>query len=169
MLLGDPMRGLIQNQLKSQSLDTVKPSAFKQVGGVIFPDSTANMDMAKLSSIVEAFQSVHSPNYGQPIPQTSQINSATGNETILTLTGNEVALVSALTLVNGGGAPMVVQIKVGAMIVAAVTLDPAATAAAIPQSMPSLYLDSLNALSVNVTSGTAGELTTTALSMRVCQ
>ena len=163
------MRGLIQNQLKSQSLDTVKPSAFKQVGGVIFPDSSANMDMSKLSAIVEAFQSVHSINYGQPIPQTSQISAASGNETILTLAGNEVALVSALTLTNGGGAPMVVQVKVGTMIISVVTIDPASSVAAIPQSMPSLFLDSLNALSVNVASGTAGELTTTALSMRVCQ
>jgi len=163
------MRGLIQNQLKSQSLDTVKPSAFKQVGGVIFPDSTANMDMAKLSSIVEAFQSVHSPNYGQPIPQSSVIATVAGNETVLTLAGNEVALVSAVTLVNGGGSPMVVQVKVGAMIVAVLSIGPTTTVAAIPQFMPSIYLDSLNALSVNVTSGTAGELTTTALSMRVCQ
>ena len=163
------MRGLVQNQLKSQSLDTVKPSAFKQVGGVIYPDSTANMDMSKLSAIVEAFQSVHSPNYGQPIPQTSAIYTASGNESVVTLTGNEVALVSALTLVNGGGAPMVVQVKVGTMVIAVVSVDPASTTAAIPQSMPSIYLDSLNALSVVVTSGTAGELTTTALTMRVCQ
>tara|TARA_R110002096_G_scaffold197298_1_gene380567 strand:- start:510 stop:1007 length:498 start_codon:yes stop_codon:yes gene_type:complete len=165
------MKGLVQNQLKNQSLGTVKPAAFKQVGGVIFPDSTANMDMAKLSSIVEAFQSVHSPNYGQPIPQSSEIHSVVGNESLITLTGNEVALVNAISCTNGGGAPITVQIKVGTMILAVVQLDPAST---IPMNsnginIGSFYLDSLNAINISVTEGNPSDLTTTALTMRVCQ
>ena len=165
------MKGLVQNQLKNQSLGTVKPAAFKQVGGVIFPDTTANMDMAKLSSIVEAFQSVHSPNYGQPIPQSSEIYSVLGNESLITLTGNEVALVNAISCTNGGAGAITVQIKVASMILAEVTLSPNSS---IPMnsngvSIGSFYLDSLNTLSVNVTEGNASDLTTTALTMRVCQ
>tara|TARA_B110000495_G_scaffold185535_1_gene183412 strand:+ start:72 stop:569 length:498 start_codon:yes stop_codon:yes gene_type:complete len=165
------MKGLVQNQLKNQSLGTVKPAAFKQVGGVIFPDSTANMDMAKLSSIVEAFQSVHSPNYGQPIPQSSEIYSVIGNVSLITLTGNEVALVNAISCTNGGGAPITVQIKVGSMILAVLAIDPAST---IPMNsaginVGSFYLDSLNSLNISVTEGNPSDLTTTALTMRVCQ
>jgi len=163
------MRGLIQNQLKSQSLDTVKPAAFKQVGGVIFPDSTANMDMAKLSAIVEAFQSVHSPNYGQPIPQTSSLSTQSGSETLLSLTGNEVALIQGVTMVNAGGAPIIAHVKVGSAVIGVIAVDPASTLVLSPVHMSSFYLDSLNDLSVAVTSGTASDLTTTALSMRVCQ
>jgi len=162
------MRGLIQNQLKSQSLDTVKPAAFKQVGGVIFPDSTANMDMAKLSAIVEAFQSVHSPNYGQPIPQTSVLSTQSGSETILSLTGNEVALIQGVSMTNAGGAPLVAHVKIGTAVIAVATLDPASTTSLMPD-IPSFYLDSLNDLSVTVASGTASDLSTTAVSMRVCQ
>jgi hypothetical protein len=169
MLLGDPMKGLIQNQLKSQSLDTVNPSAFKQVGGVIFPDQTANMDMAKLSSIVEAFQSVHSPNYGQPIPQSSTVSDLVGNGTLLVVTGNQVNLVSAITCRNeGGAAPIIVRLQVGTMIVAQVEVNPNSVQSLV-QTCPTFYLDSLNDLTVLVTSGTVTDLTTTALSMRVCQ
>lgn len=163
------MRGLIQNQLKSQSLETVAPSAFKQVGGVIFPDQTANMDMAKLSAIVEAFQSVHSPNYGQPIPQTSLVSSEDGTSTVLSLTGNEVSLIQAVTLTNAGAAPIVAHVKVGGIIISVANLDPGSTTALMPTLLSPLYLDSLNDLVVTVASGTAGDLTTTALSMRVCQ
>ena len=162
------MRGLVQNQLKSQSLDTVKPSAFKQVGGVIFPDSTANMDMSKLSAIVEAFQSVHSPNYGQPIPQTSEVSTGVGNKTLLELEGNEVALVSAITCVNASAAPTNIQIKVGSMVVVEQAIAPG-VANRILTNMPPLYIDSLNDLTVAIVSGEATALTTTALSMRVCQ
>jgi len=163
------MRGLIQNQLKSQSLDTVKPAAFKQVGGVIFPDSTANMDMAKLSAIVEAFQSVHSPNYGQPIPQTSVLSTQSGSETILSLTGNEVALIQGVTMTNAGGAPIVAHLKIGSAIIAVGTIDPASIQVIVPSIAASFYLDSLNALSVTVASGSASDLSTTAISMLVCQ
>ena len=165
------MKGLVQNQLKNQSLGTVKPVAFKQVGGVIFPDQTANMDMAKLSAIVEAFQSVHSPNYGQPIPQSSEIYSVVGNESLITLAGNEVALVNAISCTNGGGAPITAQIKVASMILAVVVIDPTSTIAmnSNANNIGSFYLDSLNTLSINVTEGNASDLTTTALTMRVCQ
>tara|TARA_R110000751_G_scaffold72736_1_gene147336 strand:- start:552 stop:1040 length:489 start_codon:yes stop_codon:yes gene_type:complete len=162
------MRGLVQNQLKSQSLNTVAPSAFKQVGGDIFPDSTANMDMAKLSAIVEAFQSVHSPNYGQPIPQTSEVSTGVGSKTLLSLDGNEVALVSAITCVNASAAPTHIQIKVGSMIIVEQIIPPT-TPTQIMTGMPPLYIDSLNDLTVTIVTGEATALTTTALSMRVCQ
>ena len=163
------MRGLVQNQLKSQSLNSVSPSAFKQVGGAIFPDSTANMDMAKLSAIVEAFQSVHSPNYGQPIPQTSEVSTGIGNKTLLGLVGNEVALVSAITCVNTSEAPTNIQIKVGSMVIVEQIIGPTTPTQIILNTSAPLYIDSLNDLTVAIVTGEATALTTTALSMRVCQ
>jgi len=162
------MAGQIQNLLKTQSLETVSPAAFKQVGGVMFPDATANIDMARLVSIVSAFQSVTSPNYGQPIPQTSQVISCVGSETLLSNTKNTTSLIQSISLTNGGGVPITCDILVGSAIVAQFVANPSSTTVGLSIGS-SFYLDSANALTVSVTSGTASELTTTALIIGVCQ
>ena len=161
------MKGLIQNQLKSQSLEAVDPSAFKQVGGVIFPDSTANMDMARLASIVEAFQAVHSPNFGQPVPQTGDNPSVVGSENLLVLTGNQVSLVQFISITNSGGAPVEVSIQLGGTTILSVSVGPTSTEA--NTNLGAFYVDSKLSLAVAVDSGTASGVTTTAVTMRVCQ
>jgi len=138
------MAGQIQNLLKTQSLETVSPAAFKQVGGVMFPDATANIDMARLVSIVSAFQSVTSP------------------------TKNTTSLIQSISLTNGGGVPITCDILVGSAIVAQFVANPSSTTVGLSIGS-SFYLDSANALTVSVTSGTASELTTTALIIGVCQ
>ena len=163
------MRGLVQNQLKSQSLDTVNPEAFKQVGGVIFPDSTANMDMAKLVAIVEAFQSVHSPNYGQPIPNSGKKFSRTDTGSIVTATGNEVRRVIAVSYTNASGAPITLDLELdNTVIQAGAIVGPAETVVAtIPDN---LFIDvQLSGLAVTVLTGDGPSLTTTALSILVVQ
>jgi len=161
------MTGQIQNLLKTQSLEAVAPAAFKQVGGVMFPDVTANIDMARLVSIVSAFQSVTSPNYGQPIPQTASVVSVNGSEAILSNTGNTTSLVQAISCTNAGGAPVTCDIKVGTVILYQLVVGPAASAVASPFSP--LYIDNQLSLSVTVTSGSASDLTTNALFIGVCQ
>jgi hypothetical protein len=161
------MVGQIQNLLKTQSLEAVAPSAFKQVGGVMFPDATANIDMARLVSIVSAFQSVTSPNYGQPIPQTSKVVSCTGSETLLSNTGNTTSLIQAISCDNGGGVPITCDIKVNAVIIHQLVVNPTASAFATP--LTPFYIDSNSPLTVAVTSGTASDLTTNALVIGVCQ
>ncbi len=61
----------LRNQLKSQNLDTVQPAAFKQVGGVVFPDTKAKLDLLALREIINGFQNVHLPSYGHSIAGSS--------------------------------------------------------------------------------------------------
>jgi len=161
------MTGQIQNLLKTQSLEAVSPAAFKQVGGVMFPDATANIDMARLVSIVSAFQSVTSPNYGQPIPRTSQVVNCVGSETLLSNTKNATSLIQSISVTNEGGVPITCNILVGSAIVAQLVAPP--TSSAIATLLNPFYVDSSNPLTVTVTSGTASDLTTTALIIGVCQ
>ncbi len=81
----------LRNQLKSQTLDEVNPSAFKQVGGVVFPDATAARNLADFMEIVEAYKAVHLPTNGTlPIPR-----STLGAQVTLLDTKQEVDLLTA--------------------------------------------------------------------------
>ena len=82
--------GEIRNQLKSQSLAAVLPSAFSDVGGRVFPDEPSLEDQLDLRQIVNAWAAVHAPNYGQPIPQTGGSASTDGAGEVLEPATNEV-------------------------------------------------------------------------------
>jgi len=65
------VRRELRNLLKNQTLDDVEPSAFKQTGGVVFPDATAAPDLEDFTDIVGSFKAVHLPTNGAcPIPHT---------------------------------------------------------------------------------------------------
>jgi len=92
----------VRNQLKSQDLDTVEPAAFKNVGGVVYPDNKAKNNLESLNEIVTSFRSVHTPTYGNPIPgspygYTDTIDSSTTTKIIET-TPNEVISLQNITL-----------------------------------------------------------------------
>ena len=105
----------IRNQLKSQSLGKVLPSSILQVGGVIFPDDAAVTNMLDLQQIVEAFRSVHSPAYGQPIAGTSAVVQGTDRGIMLALVNvNEVVRIDAVHIANVGGIdPLTAYIRLG--------------------------------------------------------
>ncbi len=67
----------LRNQLKNQNLDTVEPTAFKQVGGVVFPDNRAKNDLDSLRDIITGYQAVHMPSYGHSIAGTSYAKIST--------------------------------------------------------------------------------------------
>ncbi len=91
----------IQRLLQSQDLGTVTPSAFRQVGSAVFPDSSTMADLAGFVQIVDAFRATHSTAYGSPIPATSAATSAlVDSGDLLTLTGNQVAMVQAVECQN---------------------------------------------------------------------
>ena len=155
------MRADLQRLLHSQDLDTVKPSAFKQVGGAVFPDGQALSDLAVFVSIVDAYRATHAPAYGSPIPATSAASAAlTGSGDLLTLTGSSVAYINAVSVTNGSGSDAVaVSITLnGVQVSVAVDIPPTETMP-ITLNVP-LYVDSNAPLKV-VASG-AGTATTTA-------
>lgn len=153
----------IRNQLKSQSLGAVAPSSILQVGGVIFPDDAAVINMLDLQQIVEAFRSVHSPAYGQPIAGTNDVAQGTGQGSVLaTANDNEVYRIDSIFLANtGGAAPITAILKLGAAPINS-TMDSMNNAVLQPAgnavTMGPFFMDSNTALTVAVTDGDAADL-----------
>ena len=90
------VRRELRNLLKNQTLDDVKPAAFKQSGGVVYPDEAASRDLQDFFEIVNSFKAVHLPTNGAcPIPQTTQYATVIQEDTkqsidLLTAGANEV-------------------------------------------------------------------------------
>ena len=160
--------GEIRNQLKSQSLAAVLPSAFSAVGGRVFPDEPSLEDQLDLRQIVNAWAAVHAPNYGQPIPQTGGTASTDGAGEVLEPNTNEVYRINYIALQNAGGAPIEAVPQIGGVPIASTagsTVGPGETQIIMGPFM----VDKLLPIAVAVTSGTAGDLTTTAVFIKVAQ
>ena len=67
----------LRNLLKSQTLDDVNPSAFKQVAGVVYPDEHAKEDLSDFVEVVHSYQATHLPAYGHSIPRSFASGSTT--------------------------------------------------------------------------------------------
>ena len=67
----------MRDQLKSQSLGVVDPSAFQFVGSTVFPDRTAKFDLNDFVEVIDAYRATHLPTYGQIIPNSSEITNVT--------------------------------------------------------------------------------------------
>jgi hypothetical protein len=158
---------LFQNLLKATSIDTITPAMILQAGSPIFFDLANNPDLNAISTVVNAYRGVHAPLYGQPIPLTGLISSGEGSEVILAPSSNEVRRIIAISAINAGVAPITFHIELGAMVVAMSIIDPSSTATV---SLPSTIYASKNLpLSVNVTTGDAGDLTTSVCSILISQ
>ena len=153
----------IRNQLKSQSLGAVAPSSILQVGGVIFPDDAAVINMLDLQQIVEAFRSVHSPAYGQPIAGTNAVAQGTGQGSALsTANDNEVYRIDSIFLNNtGASAPITAILKLGAAPLNS-TMDSMNNAVLQPSgnavTMGPFFMDSNTPLTLAVIAGNADDL-----------
>jgi hypothetical protein len=159
---------LFQNLLKATSIDTITPAMILQAGSPIFFDLANNPDLNAISTVVNAYRGVHAPLYGQPIPLTGLISSADGSEVILAPSSNEVRRIIAISAINAGVAPITFDILLGSMVVIAnIQSDPSSTA---HLNLPSTIYASKNLpLSVNVSTGTAGDLTTSVCSILISQ
>tara|TARA_R110000803_G_scaffold4729_1_gene15803 strand:+ start:409 stop:912 length:504 start_codon:yes stop_codon:yes gene_type:complete len=154
----------LRNQLKSQDLSNLLASSVSNVGGSVFPDEPAAVDIEVFTSIIEAWQKVHVPSYGTPIAGSFVVASVDGSETILTPSTNQVARVQAIACENtGGAAPIIVNLVLGSTVIASnIRVDPLSItelSSQVPALFP-IYLDKSLPLSISVTSGTAADLTT---------
>jgi len=114
----------IQNQLKSQNLQSVLPSAFAQVGNPIFPDASTVEGLKVLRHVVDSWSATHAPLYGHPIPATGATASSTGtSETVLTLTQNQIAQIQRIECESSGAAQ--VTVTVGGLVQTEAALAPA--------------------------------------------
>ena len=78
----------LRDQLKSQSLGVVDPSAFQFVGSTVFPDRAAKFDLNDFVEVIDAYRATHLPTYGHIIPSSSQITTVT-----MATTENEKTLI----------------------------------------------------------------------------
>ena len=158
----------LQNQLKNQTLNELLPSSLKEVGGVVFPDERADMNLNTFDSIVDHWQSVHVPSYGQPIAGTVETKQITGTESFFA-NSNEVYKLQGFTFENSGGVEAIVfNFKVGLFpVLANTTLN--ASASTTPTILPNLFFDKANPLSFEILSGSGGDLVATFLLVKVAQ
>jgi len=91
----------VRNQLKSQNLSTVAPTAFGEVGGRVFPDSPSIQDINDLIQIVKGWRAVHLPSLGSPISKSCVITTQNGDGTMLSPSGNEIYHVQNIAFTNG--------------------------------------------------------------------
>ena len=98
----------VRNQLKSQNLSTVSPTAFGEVGGRVFPDNPSIADVNDLIQIVKGWRAVHLPSLGSPISQSATLTTQTGDGDILQPTNAQIMRVQNLAFSNIDVAPQVI-------------------------------------------------------------
>jgi len=97
--------------------------------------------------VVEAFRHVHLTAYGQPIPKTAAVGTATNDGDVCTALGNQILQVQAVEVVNTGPDPVDgVQITLNGVLVAVVSA-PGNETTPVALSFP-LYVDSNGPLAV---------------------
>jgi hypothetical protein len=138
----------LRNQLKSQNLSTVSPTAFGEVGGRVFPDNPSIADVNDLIQIVKGWRAVHLPSLGSPISKSATITSQTGNGDILQPTNAQVMRVQTVAFSNIDVLPQVIiaqliDVSTGTACPFNLNPDPAAGTNA-------LTIDAGESLSVNV-------------------
>ena len=149
----------VREQLRNQALDTVIVDAFKQVGGVVFPDKAGVMDLNALINIVDSWRSVHVPTFGNVIPNSWVIAENIADGGGIEPLDNQVINVIGISFANGGGAPIEVSMRIGDLPLLNLAVAP--TGATSSEIMPAreLILSKGNALKFVVTSGTSADFT----------
>ena len=102
----------VANQLKSQTLDEVISTSFNTVGGRVFPDLNASLDILDLVKIVDSWRATHAQTYGNAIPDTGTSYSVAPSSTdtpvdLVAAANNEVIHINGISLRNSGGAAVV--------------------------------------------------------------
>ena len=119
--------------------------------------------MLDFQQIVKAFQSVHSPAYGQSIAGTNAVAQGTGQGSALaTSNSNEVYRIDSIFLANtGGAAPITAILKLGDAPINS-TMDSMNNAVLQPAgnaiTMGPFFMDSNTPLTVAVTAGSEADL-----------
>jgi len=164
----------IANQLNSQSLGEVLPSAFKQVGAAIFPDRGTVVGLNAFRDIVHSWVATHSPLNGSVVPSTGteyEVTAAVVDTPVdlVAPTAQEVVHINGVCIINGGGAPATVVLRLGdKTVIETVIANPASTTIPTSIFLPQLILCAGQSLTITVTSGTATDITAIASGVKSC-
>lgn len=147
----------IRQQLRNQSLEDLLTTSINTVGGRIFPDDLAVIDMDALNQIVSTWRSTHVSAYGQVLPNSGALAEGITDGGGLSVEDNEVLDVVAISCANAGIAPIEITIGVGDLILYAGAVPPGnLTSTEIGAIFP-LTLSKGLSLKFVVTSGTSGD------------
>ena len=149
----------IRQQLRNQTLDGLLTTTIGTVGGRIFPDDLAVLDLDALNQIVKSWQSTHVPTYGQVLPNSGANDDSITDGYTIGANDNEVIEIIACHIVNGGGSdPITVQFSIGPAIAKYVTIDAGGIATSADIGLFPLVLSSPNDLQIDVVEGSGGDL-----------
>ena len=163
----------VANQLKSQTLDDVIASAFATVGGRVFPDLNASVDILDLVKIVDSWRATHAQTYGNPIPDTGTSYSISPSSTdtpveLVAPANNEVIHINGVSLRNGGAGLVGYQLRLGDVLLSVGQVPPGEDQA-VADFYQQLILSKGQALTITATSGTATDLTAFASGVKCSQ
>jgi hypothetical protein len=149
------------------SIAEITPQQILAAGEPIFLDIRTSSDITSINRLIQSYARIHAPTYGQPIPESGLISTLVGDGSLLAPTQNQVRRIYAITVTNGGGAPVIVNILIGGVTVASSAPAPGATDTV---TLPAGFSSSVNLpLTVTITSGTASDATISCASILVIQ
>jgi len=163
----------VANQLKSQTLDEVISTSFNTVGGRVFPDLNASLDILDLIKIVDSWRATHAQTYGNVIPDTGTSFSVAPSSTdtpvdLVAPANNEVIRVNGVSFRNGGSGAVEYELRIGDVL-----LEKGAVAPGQDASTTTLYqtliLSKGQTLTITATTGTAADLTAFASGVKCSQ
>lgn len=165
----------IANQLKSQSLDDVLSSAFKQVGGRVFPDANSLTPLKDLVAIVDAYRATHLVSYGSVIPDTGHAYMVSPTDVntpvdVVAPANNEVVKINAISVDNADASAIEWHLTLGDTRLVGGSLSGATTAAIPPSELNTsgLILSKGQTLRLTATSGQADALTMHVTAVKTC-
>lgn len=148
----------IRQQLRNQDLDTLQTGTLNTVGGRIFPDDLAVIDLNALNQIVTSWQSTHVQTYGEVLPNSGAITEGIADGGGISVGDNEVLDVVAVSVANGGASPMEITLGIGDLVLFAGAVPPngSLTSSDFSQNFPITLSKGLS-LKFVVTSGTGSD------------
>lgn len=163
----------VANQLKSQTLDEVISTSFNTVGGRVFPDLNASLDILDLVKIVDSWRATHAQTYGNAIPDTGTSFSISPSSTdtpvdIVAAANNEVIHINGMSLRNSGAGLVGFQIRIGDVLLSTGQVPPGEDLP-VQDIYTQLIISKGQSVTITATSGTATDLTAFASGVKCSQ
>jgi hypothetical protein len=149
----------VRDNLKTLTAETVISTQILDASKPIFLSLEAIPDQKSANAIVQFWQSVHAPTYGNTIPNTGVQQEGLSDGDGIEPADNEVIAILAVALANTGGAPIEVSVKLGdlPLITTAVAPGGTTTSSELGAIFP-INLSKGNALKFEVVTGTGSDL-----------
>jgi len=148
----------IRQQLRNQDLDTLQTGTLNTVGGRIFPDDLAVIDLNALNQIVNSWQSTHVQTYGQVLPNTGVVVEGIQDGGGIGPADNEVMEIVAVALGNTSGSDAIeVRMSIGDLPLGVFPVPPTESVSLAQNGIFPLTLSKGLALKFVVVTGTGSD------------